>query len=700
MRYLFLILIVKLLFVINITPIYGQTMVSGEVKGIWEASGNPYYVTGDVQISDGDSLIIKEGTEINFIGAYAFKVYGLLKAIGTEENKIIFHGDGGAGSWKDIYFGKTATKGSILNYCIIKDGGYEFDTNIMIKNNSNFITINNCEISNSLGNGIQIYSKLKVGTWVNNKTETCNGKIINNTIKQNQKNGIFIYAYYMDTGDGAHNNKSIANPIIEKNVIYENALHGIACESFSDGGSNYGSDSDIIVKCLPKIQKNTIVNNAQNCINCERTSQGFYYGTNIIRTNPFISTNIIYKNGSYGLDAKNHVDTDSVKHNDFWQNQLSDLNGIGGGLGDIIRTNLNGDSCDANANIFFDPEFVDELNNNFHLSENSKCIDAGDLNLEFDPDGSIPDIGAYFYNQKTNNPPFVSKFIADTTFAEDSGSHLISSDLNEVFSDPDGDALTFSASSNNPDILPSVKNDSLFVESSADYFGNSSVIVTATDPGGLSANDTFLVEITPVNDAPGLFELLSPADKDTVDTLGAPIQFVWTQAQNVDQDTIWYDLKIFNAAFDTLVGDLTDTTFTFHGKGILQYNDSYQWTVTARDRFVSTPADTFLFYTPSPPTAIQPSAGSVPQAFALQQNYPNPFNPTTTIKYALPKAANVKLEVFNVLGQRVATLVDARQPAGYHQVVFNGAGLPSGVYYYRLSTDAGFSQAKKMILFK
>lgn len=311
----------------------------------------------------------------------------------------------------------------------------------------------------------------------------------------------------------------------------------------------------------------------------------------------------------------------------------------------------------------------------------------------------IDDIQIDGLEEESNQVPYVQDSISDTSFKEDSGLHLITEDLNTVFSDPDGDELTFAASSDNTDILPSIHGDSLFVTSSENYFGSGNVFVTATDPGGLSATDTFMVTITPVNDAPGAFNLLAPADKDTVDTLSMPIQFVWSQAENVDQDTIWYDLKIFNASIDTSITDLTDTTFTFHGESILKYNDSYQWTVTARDHYEYTPADTFLFYTPEA-TSIHYYGRALPKRFALEQNYPNPFNPTTTIKYALPKSGKVKVEVFNLLGQKVAALVNSFKQAGYHQITFDGSNLASGVYVYRLSTDAGFMQTRKMILMR
>jgi hypothetical protein len=86
-------------------------------------------------------------------------------------------------------------------------------------------------------------------------------------------------------------------------------------------------------------------------------------------------------------------------------------------------------------------------------------------------------------------------------------------------------------------------------------------------------------------------------------------------------------------------------------------------------------------------------------AFELEQNYPNPFNPGTTIKYKLPQASLVNLKVYNVLGQEVATLVDESQPAGIHAVQFDGSGLSSGVYFYRLSAG-DFVQTRKLMLLR
>jgi len=97
----------------------------------------------------------------------------------------------------------------------------------------------------------------------------------------------------------------------------------------------------------------------------------------------------------------------------------------------------------------------------------------------------------------------------------------------------------------------------------------------------------------------------------------------------------------------------------------------------------------------------------IPREFDLYQNYPNPFNPTTVIEFALPVKSKVELSVYNLLGEKIVTLVNEERDAGNHQVLFNAINLSSGIYFYKLqagdpsaSSGQSFVQTKKMILLK
>jgi len=105
-------------------------------------------------------------------------------------------------------------------------------------------------------------------------------------------------------------------------------------------------------------------------------------------------------------------------------------------------------------------------------------------------------------------------------------------------------------------------------------------------------------------------------------------------------------------------------------------------------------------------TAVDSKAEPVTVAknYRLDQNYPNPFNPTTLIQYQLPKLTDVRIDVYNVLGGKVATLINGKMPAGVHSVTWdakdmNGNIVSNGVYFYRIETPE-FTQLKKMIMVK
>ena len=98
-------------------------------------------------------------------------------------------------------------------------------------------------------------------------------------------------------------------------------------------------------------------------------------------------------------------------------------------------------------------------------------------------------------------------------------------------------------------------------------------------------------------------------------------------------------------------------------------------------------------------TGVTQEITPIPTQFSLGQNFPNPFNPSTEITYQIAKAGYVRLEVYDILGREVAELVDKREAAGRYSVTFDASGLPSGVYFYRLTTNEKVG-VKKMVLLK
>jgi hypothetical protein len=248
------------------------------------------------------------------------------------------------------------------------------------------------------------------------------------------------------------------------------------------------------------------------------------------------------------------------------------------------------------------------------------------------------------------------------------------------------------------------------------YAANQSVAVRMTLPAGSQAdlvgalirnytdinrpNDTMMVHIW--SDASGLpgTDLITPIEVYPEATLTntSPMTRVDLRPYSAQLSGITGDVFVgFSVPAGALNGiwlvgtspTAFNRTFTNVGTG---------WVAAGQDHhFRAIIGDTTL-------TGITGETDLIPEKFALYQNYPNPFNPTTTIKYALKQQAEVKINIYNLLGQVVRTLVNSSQEAGYKTVVWDGlnnygARAASGVYIYRI--EAGdFVQARKMILMK
>ena len=130
--------------------------------------------------------------------------------------------------------------------------------------------------------------------------------------------------------------------------------------------------------------------------------------------------------------------------------------------------------------------------------------------------------------------------------------------------------------------------------------------------------------------------------------------------------------------------------------GVTFDHNNLHWPMYAHDRYRT---NQHGFIPPDEPVGIQPYSSIVPESSSLFQNYPNPFNPATTIKFDIKNSSEVTLIIFDALGRKIRTLVNERLKSGSFSIVFDGSGLSSGVYFYRLMTE-GFAESRKMLIIR
>jgi aminopeptidase N len=187
--------------------------------------------------------------------------------------------------------------------------------------------------------------------------------------------------------------------------------------------------------------------------------------------------------------------------------------------------------------------------------------------------------------------------------------------------------------------------------------------------------------------------LISPAPG----AINQPIspRLVWNQAVSAAT----YRLQLAtDAGFTAIVLDDSTITDTSRLVGPLASITEYFWRVNARNGGGTTAYSTPSNFTTTFQSGVTDEK-NIPREFSLRQNYPNPFNPATLITYGLPHKSYVSVAVFNLLGQRVAVVDEGEREAGYHDVVFDGKSLASGVYLYRIQAGE-FVQTRKLILMK
>ena len=215
----------------------------------------------------------------------------------------------------------------------------------------------------------------------------------------------------------------------------------------------------------------------------------------------------------------------------------------------------------------------------------------------------------------------------------------------------------------------------------------------------------------------GDFALLSPPNgaEVTVEAEGDdPVVVEWEVSENAETYTwvanlpgVGFDDPLLALGSDN---DGTATTLSLTtgivfdvlvGLGVEPGDEvTVEWTVFAEAGETTLQAENVwevTFILEEDPVSVDPT--ETVEGFVLEQNYPNPFNPTTNISFTLPEASEVSLEVYNMQGQRVATIANGTMAAGQHNVSFDATNLSSGIYLYRL-TAGSFTATNKMMLVK
>jgi len=762
---------------------------------------SPYYAPGSVIVDKNVLLHVEEGVEILMSTGASIVVHGRLLINGTQQKPVTIKSNEFSQNWGALAF-VNATDSSIISYLNIIDAtkGLDFDRDrAAISGYNSSIALNNVSINKSKAPIFIRYGKVVLsdcyftsdiaGDLINIKqaasalVENCelrgNNQFDSDAIDYDQiENGIIrgnrIYNFYGFNSDGIDLGEESKNILIENNIIYNIQDKGISI--------GYGSTATI--------KRNLIINCDMGIGIKDFDSYGYvehntFYGNNY-------AVACFEKNiGAGGGRAE-------VVNSIFANNRSASLLEDDQSNIDISYSLSNTDIITGLNNIHADPGFI----NNLQLATNSVAINKGDPALPADPDGSLPDLGAFPYrsekqanliiNEIHYNPANGSNY----QFIEIVNAGKESIDLDDLhlsgdisFSFPDGNLspgeycvvaknaasyqgrgfkvfqwnegiLEIGAGSiylqdNLGDLIDFVNYDSkhwwpnetnglgpslelhhISLENMASSSWRSSYQAGGS-PGkpnnsiiidGIYINEFVAANSTinqdefgenddwiefynanpwPVNIS-GLYitdELnrrskyiipFTDSEKTTIPADGHLLFWADGQpeqglmhlnfklnksgdqigfAQIFEDDTLYIDSLTFDA-------QITDVSFgrTPDGADIWDFNNN------------PTPL------VGNPVTAIEEQK-QIPLYFKLSQNFPNPFNPVTSIKYQISKTSQVELSIFNILGQKVETLVSKKQPAGSYKVEWDASEFASGVFIYRLKAG-DFIETKKLIHLK
>jgi D-arabinose 5-phosphate isomerase GutQ len=341
-------------------------------------------------------------------------------------------------------------------------------------------------------------------------------------------------------------------------------------------------------------------------------------------------------------------------------------------------------------------------------------------------DNSVSATSATFTTVAAGSTPVISA-VKDTSFSEDRYGTV-----NVIVTDSNGDKITFSVSADTSAVKTTVKESNSISATQwlakielkpENNWNGESLITVYADDGTLKVSSNFKLTVNAVDDAPSLFELKDPMDyaliKITDQTYNDTLVFKWEASTDAEGDTITYKFSGrwgLSALEVPSVKNATETKIAYADiyasmdqSALSHWTDESEitgeWGISACAGMYCVPPSNGPFTMTIKENVLSLNGDrQLPSAFNLQQNYPNPFNPVTSINYQLASDAHVTLTVYDIMGQKIRTMVNEDQSAGFRSVVWNGKDnynnpVSSGVYFYRLHAG-NYIQTRKMILMR
>ena len=318
-------------------------------------------------------------------------------------------------------------------------------------------------------------------------------------------------------------------------------------------------------------------------------------------------------------------------------------------------------------------------------------------------DGELTTIDTiYIMVKAVNDPPQIVTPLAPLEYNEDEQIVLEYKDLYQYVNDPDNadSTLLFSFDySGDHFTVTGITDTNITIQPLENWFGIDTVTVIVSD-GELSTQALLDFSILSVNDLP---EFVSLAD--TIEACGSESMQLdmWKIVNDVETPDEFLNFE-FTSSSDTLTVDYDAETGLLNLSTPASFGGKIELSIKVTDADNGS-TDTSTIYSTCVITSLEALDGLVPEDYVLEQNYPNPFNPTTTIRYGLPEESNVKVMIYNLLGQLVTTLTDEVKKAGYYEDVFDAGRLASGIYLVSIYSESTMTQrkyttVKKMMLIK